>query len=85
MNVVFENGSYFDVGFTQGEEFVVDLGHVKQAEEYTGEYIITPKALDETILQTNGKIMGDDVTVLKVPYYETSNESGETVYIAAEV
>ena len=52
---------------------------------YTGEYTVTPKAHDQTILPTKRKQMLDDVTVLEVPYYETSNESGVTVYIAQEV
>jgi hypothetical protein len=33
-------------------------------------------------LQTNGLRMTDDVTVTEIPYYETSNESGITVFIA---
>ena len=52
---------------------------------YTGEYTVTPKAHDQTVLPTKRKQMLDDVTVLEVPYYETSNESGVTVYIAQEV
>lgn len=52
---------------------------------YTGEYVVIPKAFNETILPTNGKMMNSDVTVRKVPYYETSNTSGKTVYIASEV
>lgn len=52
---------------------------------YTGDYIVTPKAHSETILATSGKAMANNVTVLKIPYYETSNLSGNTVYIANEV
>lgn len=52
---------------------------------YTGEYVVIPKAHEETILETKDKIMQDDVTVRKVPYYETSNQTGTTVYIASEV
>lgn len=55
-------------------------------EVYGGPYEVTPKAWDAQILQTDGKLMSDDVTVFKVPYYETSNLfDGKTAYIAEEV
>ena len=55
-------------------------------EVYTGAYEVTPKAWEEQILQTDGKLMTDDVTVFRVPYYETSNLfDGKTAYIAEEV
>ena len=49
---------------------------------YDGEYVVTPLAFQETILETDEKVMRDDVTVLEVPYNETSNEYGTTVSIA---
>ena len=52
---------------------------------YDGEYEIIPKASDDVVLATKDKYLEDDVTVLRVPYYETSNLTGETVYIASEV
>jgi hypothetical protein len=53
---------------------------------YSGAYEVTPKAWEEQILQTDGKLMTDDVTVFRVPYYETSNLfDGKTAYIAEEV
>ena len=57
----------------------------KASPAYQGEYVVIPKAETETILQTTGFKMLDDVTVRKIPYYETSNPSGTTVYIANEV
>lgn len=48
---------------------------------YEGDYIVTPKANEEVILETSNKILTDDITVLEIPYYETSNISGYTVYI----
>ena len=55
-------------------------------ETYTGAYEVTPKAWEEQILQTDGKLMTDDVTVFRVPYYETSNLfDGKTAYIAEEI
>lgn len=53
---------------------------------YTGDYIVTPLVNDPVILLTNGKYMEDDVTVLKVPYLETSNPAGgNTAYIGENV
>jgi hypothetical protein len=52
---------------------------------YTGTYEVTPKANTEQTLQTAGKQLLENVTVHEVPYYETSNTSGTTVYIANEV
>lgn len=52
---------------------------------YDGTCVIIPLADAETVMPTKGKFMPDDVTVKKVPYFETSNESGYTVYIASEV
>lgn len=51
---------------------------------YAGPYSVTPKAGTAQTLSTAGKQMTEDVTVAKVPYYETSNTSGTTVYIAQE-
>lgn len=53
-----------------------------ETEPYDGSYIVTPKAREAQILATADKKMIEDVIVLSVPYYETSNESGHTVYIA---
>lgn len=47
---------------------------------YGGSYEITPTSSDQT-LNTNDKIMTNDVLVGKIPYYETSNEYGKTIYI----
>ena len=52
---------------------------------YDGETEVTPKAYSEVVLDTDGKVMPSDVTVFRVPYYETSNPTGLTVYIASEV
>ena len=52
---------------------------------YEGSYTITPLASQAVILPTTNKILRDDITVTKVPYYETSNLSGTTVFIASGV
>ena len=51
---------------------------------YTGTTTVTPR-VSEQILETANKTLLEDITVLEVPYYETSNVNGMTVYIASEV
>lgn len=71
------------IDFTTDTEIHVEI---VGREEYEGPYIVTPLAFDNQILQTKDKTCTDDVTVLKVPKYETSNLSGgKTVYIAGDV
>ena len=53
---------------------------------YEGPYIVTPSAHNNITLATKERYMEDDVTVLKIPYYETSNLSdGYTAYIGGEI
>ena len=49
---------------------------------YDGSYSVTPKAHEQTVLPTAHKTLTRDVVVLEVPFYEVSNGSGNTVYIA---
>ena len=49
--------------------------------DYDGEYTIIPKVESQSIPCEN-KRMRSDVTVTEIPYYEVSNVSGLTVYIA---
>lgn len=48
---------------------------------YEGPYDVIPLAWDDQILETREKIMRRNVHVEKIPYYETTNPSGKTVYI----
>lgn len=52
---------------------------------YDGDYIVTPRAHEEVILETSDKLLTDDVTILKIPYFETHNDYGETIYIGSEI
>lgn len=53
--------------------------------KYTGEYSITPSADSAQTLETAQKYMADNVTVEKIPYYETDNASGgTTIYIGSD-
>lgn len=54
------------------------------SKRYTGEYVVTPKAYDETVLETANKTMVDDLTVHKIPYHETTNLSGGTTVVIAQ-
>lgn len=52
---------------------------------YEGEYEVIPKAYESQTLETKDKLMEDNVFIFSVPYFQTSNEHGDTVYIASEV
>ena len=56
------------------------IGNCIDAPPYRGDYIITPK-VDEQIMATRQKVMFDDVTIKAIPYYETANVYGTTIYI----
>ena len=56
-----------------------------EGDKYAGPYTVTPKADAVQTLETRAKTMEDDVTVLAIPYYQTGNLYGDTVYIGSEV
>lgn len=47
---------------------------------YDGSYTVTPRSTAQ-ILPTADKIMRNDLTVFKIPYWEVGNLNGTTVYI----
>ena len=52
---------------------------------YDGEYEVTPKISEKTVLETKDKMLLDNVEVNMVPQYEVSNQSGgETLIIGDE-
>lgn len=69
-----ENGKY-DVNLIAQVDVNVSTG-----EEYEGEYTIIPSIQEQEML-TKNKVMKENVTIEPIPYYETSNESGKTIYI----
>lgn len=70
-----------DVGMSIGAEY-----SMIQGDAYEGSYEVTPKAWEEQTLPTRNKLMENDVTVFRVPYYETSNvHDGLTVFIAEDI
>ena len=54
--------------------------------KYEGEYVVTPSTSNQQTLKTAQTLLENDVTVLKIPYFDVSNNSGgTTVYIGNEV
>lgn len=51
---------------------------------YEGEYTVASKPFKAKTIPTQGLKMLHDIVVLEIPYYETGNESGYTVYIGGE-
>lgn len=47
---------------------------------YEGTYRVIPTT-DDQVLQTNKKLLTDNLTVEEIPIYETSNETGKTIII----
>ena len=79
----------FDIGFEAESEMSGQFDKFTEVSSqeypyYGGEYEVTP-SVDEQVLETKDTIMADDLTIKSVPYYETSNVNGTTVYIASEV
>ena len=73
---------------SSSETILMDIGaayEVADVETYTGEYEVIPKAYESQTLETKDKVLEDNVFIFSVPYFQTSNEHGDTVYIASEV
>lgn len=64
-------------------DIAIGCGGVHEsADYYDGEYVVTPLAWEQTVLNTDGLLMRDDVTVLEIPYYRSSNpHGGDTIFI----
>lgn len=76
-----ELDSYFQVEFKSFQT----TNAAPDIEYYKGDYAVTPKVTAQT-LPTAQKTMGEDLTVLAIPFYNVSNNSGgKTIYIAREV
>ena len=54
-------------------------------EHYTGAYEVTPDTVQQ-VLPTAQKVMSRDVTILEIPFFEvTNNSGGTTVSIVKEI
>lgn len=58
-----------------GDPDVIISGTTETHETYTGTYEVTPRVYEQ-ILDTDNKIMEDDVTVHEIPVTRTSNPQG---------
>lgn len=67
-----------------GESGVFYEVSAQEHDYYEGTYVVTPMVDTEQTLLTADKIMADDVTVRAIPYYETSNQYGKTIYIGED-
>lgn len=77
----FENENSFDANFSNTIVIEKIVGDV-----YDGPYIVTPMPFQEQVLETQAKIMEQNVHVKEIPYFETTNiQNGYTVYIGSEV
>ncbi len=78
------NNCFIDFVIEESLSLDFDIGVVTvvDADPYEGEYIVEPKTVEQK-LETKHKKMKDDVTVLEIPYAETSNLYGTTVVIAS--
>ena len=86
-NVKFEKQDYFNVDFKSNKQFSMKFGEVIEvpaeiiSDTYEGITNVTPKPYEAQILQTKDKRVLEDITVEKIPYFETSNDTGTTVFI----
>ncbi len=93
LNITFkENAKKINAIFEETKQtFKALFGEVQQITEYvggelyTGDYFVTPK-VDAQEMPTKGKVMGDNITIKSIPYFDVSNNSGgSTVFIAEEI
>lgn len=63
-----------------GVKIVGQTVRIGSAERYDGPYEVTPD-FDTQTLETEEKLMTDDVTVYPIPVHRTTNPYGTTVYI----
>ena len=54
----------------------VRIIHGSPYPEYEGETTVTPKAYQEQTLATHNTLVRQDIHVLEIPYYETTNLKG---------
>lgn len=75
--------------FVESQEFELEVEPALMiytgGEPYVGEYEVTPKVEQSTVLETANKVLAKDITVQKVPQFEVSNEAdGKTLIIGEE-
>lgn len=76
--------SVSEMAFTAEASLAIPVVSASVLPHYKGEYEITP-SIETQKLATSNKVMDKDITVFKIPYFETSNVTGTTVYIAERI
>lgn len=74
--VIFEIGNDAEMTFGLGDPVIVGRDY----EEYIGETTVIPKVKEQTILETAGKLLNDDITVTEVPVSIVTSPSGGLTY-----
>lgn len=64
-------------------DFEVDIKFIENPPNYDGPYEVIPKMYDQT-LGTKRKTLAEDIHVLEIPSYVTSNEHGYSFIIGDE-
>lgn len=78
----------FVLRFQEDESFRLTFGEVTEIHTYDydwfdGPYEVTPTAWEGQTLETEMKLMRQNVEVEEIPYTETNNDYGTTVTIAS--
>ena len=83
-------GRHRDVRFNidsrdHGDIFLTITPRETQKEQYEGPYTVSSAVNGLQILDTENKVMVENMVVLPIPYFETSNpKGGLTIYIGGE-
>lgn len=77
----FEQNSYYN-SIIKSSPIIKEGDPINPSEYqiYEGTYRVIPTT-DDQVLQTNKKLLTDNLTVEEIPIYETSNETGKTIII----
>ena len=62
----------------------LSIGTKSESPEYEGPYTVTPSASDDINLLTADRHVSRNISVIKIPRYETSNHGGGYTFIIAE-
>lgn len=65
---------------TNNLSYTTNLDNSSALPNYTGAYTIIP-TVDDQPLETKNKVLRENILVKSIPYFQTSNEFGDTVYI----
>lgn len=60
---------------------VSEGGNSGEYPSYRGPFVVTPLPYDDITLNTSQKLVPENITVLKIPHWETSNLKGKTFII----